>query len=212
ILIWLKGALTPQEVRDKILSNDSEFIAAIVEYLESVTKGEFLSGSLSEVRERADKEMANPDYRNPTENLATKPPSLCRSCKGADCAQCRDVNGWWNSVFKSQTDDILLKSNMHTCSTGLKKNGECKARFPRPLFGETKVDTTTGRIDMKKFEPFLNSFSPLVSYLLRCNTDVTCLHSGTAVKAVVAYVSDYISKHGLKTHVIFDTVRNIYNK
>jgi hypothetical protein len=37
-----------------------------------------------------------------------------------------------------------------------------------------------------------------VTYLICSNTDVTGLLSGTAIKAIVAYVSDYISKPALK--------------
>lgn len=46
----------------------------------------------------------------------------------------------------------------------------------------------------------------MVSYLLRCNTDVTCLLSGMQVKAVVAYVTDYITKSSLKMYMIFEVV------
>ena len=36
--------------------------------------------------------------------------------------------------------------------------------------------------------------------------------SGTAIKAIVAYMSDYVTKPGLKTYTIFDTVRSVFNK
>ncbi len=52
---------------------------------------------------------------------------------------------------------------------------------------------------MKKIEAWLNTFTPLVTYIFCCNTDVTSLSSGTAIKAVVLYVSDYITKTSLKT-------------
>ncbi len=39
--------------------------------------------------------------------------------------------------------------------------------------------------------------------LCGCNTDVTSLSSGTAIKAVVLYISNYITKSSLKTHVGF---------
>ncbi|KAJ3964144.1 hypothetical protein EV361DRAFT_759395, partial [Lentinula raphanica] len=54
--------------------------------------------------------------------------------------------------------------------------------------------------------------SPSITYMLRCNTDVTSLLSGTAIKAAVSYVTDYITKTGLKTHVIFDSIRVIFEK
>jgi len=43
-----------------------------------------------------------------------------------------------------------------------------------------------------------------VTYLICSNTDVTGLLSGTAIKAIVAYVSDYISKPALKNYLIYD--------
>ncbi|THU94959.1 hypothetical protein K435DRAFT_667372, partial [Dendrothele bispora CBS 962.96] len=51
-----------------------------------------------------------------------------------------------------------------------------------------------------------------MTYLLRCNSDVTSLLSGTAIKAVVAYVSDYITKWSLNTHVIFDVIRVVLTR
>ena len=90
--------------------------------------------------------------------------------------------------------------------------GKCKARFPRPIFKQTEVDKETGAINLKKLEPMINTLTPLVTYLLHCNTDITCLKSGTAVKAVIMYVTDYITKCSLKTHVVFDVIRSTYQK
>ncbi|KAK0432700.1 hypothetical protein EV421DRAFT_1719294 [Armillaria borealis] len=63
---------------------------------------------------------------------------------------------------------------------------------------------------MKKCEAWINTFTPILTYLLRCNTDVTSLWSGTAIKAVLIYVSDYITKPALKTHVFFDVIKSVF--
>ncbi|KDR75358.1 hypothetical protein GALMADRAFT_47350, partial [Galerina marginata CBS 339.88] len=229
MLLWIICSLTPQEVREKIQCGDSDFIKSLIDYLESTSKGEFLTGTMSTIEGNVNLAKVEPGYIDPTQTLASKPPPLCKNCSKVGCSRCTKQDEWWKSVFATETDDLLLKSNVHTCSSGFKKNGEimknkdyvgclnnkwkkCKARFPRTILKETKVDIESGRIDLKKLEPFINTYNPLLTFVLRCNTDVTCLHSGTAVKAVVAYVSDYISKYGLKTHVIFDTIRNIYNR
>jgi len=56
---------------------------------------------------------------------------------------------------------------------------------------------------------------------IRCCPWVFCLSclplsllfaSGTAIKAVIMYVSDYITKSMLKTHVIFDSIRSVFQK
>jgi hypothetical protein len=46
-----------------------------------------------------------------------------------------------------------------------------------------------------------HSDPPIVTFLLRCNSDVTCLLSGTEIKAILAY---HVTKPGLKTSIIFD--------
>ena len=65
---------------------------------------------------------------------------------------------------------------------------------------------------MKKRESWLNTFTYLVTYLFRCNTDITSLRSGTAIKGVLLYVTNYVTKPSLKTHVIFATVRSMFQK
>jgi len=74
------------------------------------------------------------------------------------------------------------------------------------------VDPLTGSLNMKKGEPWMNTVNPVITYLLRCNTDVTSLLSGTAIKAVLAYISDYITKPTLKTYVVFDTSVSVFEK
>ena len=51
MLIWIKGAPSPQEVRDKMLDPESKFQKSMVEYLESVHQGEFFDGKLEDVTE-----------------------------------------------------------------------------------------------------------------------------------------------------------------
>src|ERR1700676_4287226 len=58
----------------------------------------------------------------------------------------------------------------------------------------------------------LNTVTAEVTYLIHSNTDITSLLSGTAIKAVVAYVSDYISKPALKTYLIFEAVKSVFDR
>lgn len=40
--------------------------------------------------------------------------------------------------------------------------------------------------------------------------DIASLHSGTMIKGVLLYVTNYVTKVPLKTHIIFDTVHSIF--
>ena len=70
----------------------------------------------------------------------------------------------------------------------------------------------TGALNIKKGEAMINTVTPEVTYLICSNTDVTSLLSGTAIKAVVAYISDYICKSSLKTYLIFEAVKGVFDK
>ena len=81
----------------------------------------------------------------------------------------------------------------------------CKARFPRLVIVKSFVDES-GHLHLKKLKPWINTISPVLTYLLRCNTDVTSLRSGTAAKAAIHYLTNYVTKASLRTSVVFDTI------
>ncbi|RPD64292.1 hypothetical protein L227DRAFT_584053 [Lentinus tigrinus ALCF2SS1-6] len=190
----------------------------MVEYLESVHKGEFLNGDMESVAARVQEQKVKDPFRTPpTETLPEVPPIPCKHTTRPDCDACKNYQAWWQR-YAQEVDEILLLSNVHKCTTR-NKNGKtpkgaqnsgmqetdnrgctdpvtklCKARFPRDTFRETAVDPESGALIMKKGEAWLNTFTPAVSYLLRCNHDVTSLMSGTAIKSVIAYVADYSLK------------------
>jgi hypothetical protein len=225
MLIWLKNSLSPQEIRDKIMDRSSDFQQKMVQYLEAVCKGEFLTGSLGDVSKFvSDAKNNDASYADSTKTMP-EPPPIQRKEKHAheSCSKCLATNEWW-SKFNCTVDDIILRSNMHKCRMtskdkngndlrkGCLKNGCCKARFPREVIEQTMVDPLTGALRVKKGEAWLNTFTPVTSYLFRCNTDTTSLLSGTAVKAIVSYVSDYVTKPGLTTYSMFETIRHVFDR
>ena len=191
MLIWIKGAPSPQEVRDKILDPESDFQKSMVEYLESVHQGEFFGGKLEDIIEQVDGYQKNPEYVPPTKTMAESPPPLCKERN--DCNIC---------------DNCKALTTVRPCL----RKGKCKARFPRDIVETTMVDPATGALKMKKGEAWINYFSPLLTFLVRCNTDTTSLLSGTAIKATVAYITDYVTKPGLNTYSMFDTIRQLFER
>jgi hypothetical protein len=217
MLLWIKGGLRPEEIRKRLLDPNSDFRRKMISWLESVHTGDFQTGSFDEVAERVAQKSKDKSYKDPTQMLPKAPP------------QDNSEDSGWNRHFEEDVDELLLKSNVHNCekyttksgrkrkdkdSHGCRNNkwGKCKAQFPRPLTKETTVDPESGAINMKKSEPWINTMTQAVTYIFRCNTDITCLLSGTAIKAVVMYVSDYITKTSLKTHTIFDSIRSVFHK
>jgi hypothetical protein len=161
LLLWIKGALTPQEIQDKIMDPTSDFQKKMIEYLESVHIGEFMTGEINSVKERVNKNIAeNKDYKDPTQTLLIPPPLYCEKNGCQNCDNCEKMNEW-NKQFENTVDDILLHSNAAPFLWKMKRNkrksggcldksGNCRARFPRETFNETQVDPNTGTIKMKK--------------------------------------------------------------
>ncbi|KAJ7143170.1 hypothetical protein C8R43DRAFT_891920, partial [Mycena crocata] len=256
-LLWIRNASSPQEIRERLTGGDSIFEKKMIAYLESAHQGELIHGSVAEVKTRigcntqARSEevdcQSTESYKVPTQTLPTAPPPLCEKHEyvaEVGCACCDNLQNWWIS-YEHEVDDIVLRSNLHTCTPlavqvqvdseikkdwrGVKKqlrtqkrkynerkgcltaSGVCKARFPRETFPNSFVETD-GHITLKKLEAQLNSFSRVVAYFSRSNSDTTSLLSGTSVKAVVSYVSDYVSKFGLKTYQAFASVFDVFKR
>ncbi|XP_006461607.1 hypothetical protein AGABI2DRAFT_54784, partial [Agaricus bisporus var. bisporus H97] len=212
-LVWIEGALSPQEIRDRLVNYDTVFETQLVRYIESCCQGEFMTGSFQSVVEKFEKpNVTEHNNVDPTLTLPVPPPNPCTAEPINDalcqCENCCDLRNW-KQAFQDTVDNILLNSNMHGC---MNKYGDCTARFPREIHPETSVDHADGRINLKKREPMMNTFTVVLTYLLRCNTDVTCILTGTAVKALVAYITDYISKSGLTTHHVFKAAYDVLLK
>ena len=126
----------------------------MVRYLESVHIGEFLTGTMDEVKTEIKSREANEtDYKDPTQTLPDMLPSMCDTFSD-DCSNCDASKSWWDR-FKHTVDDLIFRSNVHDCERNLSKlekankkdrpscrnrAGKCKARFPRQTFDQTEVD------------------------------------------------------------------------
>ncbi|KAJ3564754.1 hypothetical protein NP233_g8085 [Leucocoprinus birnbaumii] len=266
-LIWIKGALSPKQIREKLLAGDEQFKTDLLAYLESCCKGEFLTGTMDQVRRRvpstttaqsdtgihhtmapnhsddASGDLTEPGpYICPTMTMPTPPPPRCNNeegCNEPECVECSAAKQWWENCFLPKTDDLLLKSNIHRCRPSLEKlaaksgdtsvmekptsdegqpkgclnkYGLCGARFPRDTHQESHVDPDDGHIFLVKLEAMMNTVTPTLTFVMRCNTDVTCMLSGTAIKATIGYVADYICKSTLKTYHILQTASDVFGK
>ncbi|KAJ7114872.1 hypothetical protein C8R44DRAFT_536361, partial [Mycena epipterygia] len=210
-LIWVTNSLSPQEIRERLMSPSSKFRKKLVAYLEDCHRAEYFNGSKDTVISKRAVEPLPPDadsddeidwgssYRPPTQTFAKPPPKSCAVSCGS-CRRCQKAAEWLET-YKLEVDDLLVRSNIHThyLSGCLTKNGVCRARFPRDVVPVSEV-SPDGHLDVRHLESMMNTTNPILTYVSRCNSDVTSLLSGTSVKAVVSYVSDYASKLSLKSY------------
>jgi len=94
LMLWIDGVISPQEIRDRIMGQDSEFQKSLVQYLEGVHSGELSTGSLDDIFKRQPTKktlgtgihkVVNPaslsrkpseteDYKDPTLTMPLAPP------------------------------------------------------------------------------------------------------------------------------------------
>ncbi|KAJ7479681.1 hypothetical protein FB451DRAFT_1031501, partial [Mycena latifolia] len=238
MLLYIKGALPPQETRNRLMNPGSEFQLSLIKYLEAAHVGEFHNGDLALMRTKYPAPLKEtPTYENPTLTMPVPPPEHCKHKGCSGCKQCSKLAQWWTNFWET-TDDLMLKSNVHTHhrahepttkerrakvtkgakvkSKGAKgcltKEGICMARFSREIFTESVVNHSDGSLNTKKLESEINNVTPMLTYCVRCNTDVTSLLSGTAIKAIIAYISDYVSKASLKSYQVFSSMYDVLHE
>jgi hypothetical protein len=125
MLLWLKGALRPEEIRKRILDPNSDFRKKMISWLESVHTGDFQTGTFDEVAEQVKKKTAVKSYKDPTQTLPEAPKD--------------ESDTTWDCQFKETVDDLLLKSNVHNCEKYTTKAVE-KERTKTVI----AVETTSG--------------------------------------------------------------------
>jgi hypothetical protein len=168
LVLWKQNSLTSQEIHDKVMDPTSSFQEELVKYLESMHMGEFYDGTMEDVKNKVEDDEKTPGYRDPTFTAPQIPPIACPldDCTEHQC--CLATVNWWIQ-FKSTVNELVWRSNRHSCTRGSclqNKWKKCKARFPRLLFRQTVVDSQTARLNMKKGEAMINTFTPVLTYLL----------------------------------------------
>lgn len=68
---------------------------------------------------------------------------------------------------------------------------------------ESSFDPETGEIHLRCLDGLVNNFNVSMIEALRNNMDIKFIGSGASAKGILYYITDYITKSQLKTHVAF---------
>jgi hypothetical protein len=122
----------------------------------------------------------------------------------------------FESQFQKTVEQLVIESKWHirkeTCWKHLKRgearvDKNCRMRIDEDINPFTRVDSETESIILKRLHPRINNYHGLIMFLLRCNMDIKYIGSGEATKASVHYITDYITKSTLGTHVGLSAVK-----
>ncbi|KAJ7119794.1 hypothetical protein C8R44DRAFT_539000, partial [Mycena epipterygia] len=198
MLVWLAGNPSPQDLRDRMKANP-EFKASMFSWIESVISCQLPSMTepqLETCPEDAKQPKNPPGWKNPQ---LTREPLLDHM-----------PDDEFEARFRDTVTELAKLCNWHdhthTCwkhvkPGHVKDDKSCQMRIDGSTRALTELDEATQSILLKRLHPRINNFNEFVIFLLRCNMDIKYVGSGEAAKALVYYVTDYITKSTLPTHV-----------
>jgi hypothetical protein len=95
LLLWIKEALTPQQMCTRIMDTQSDFQTCLVAWLESCCQGEYYNSTHDEVVAQVELIQQLPEYKNPTETMPS-PLSICTIPEPHEkCKACANFCTWW---------------------------------------------------------------------------------------------------------------------
>ena len=114
----------------------------------------------------------------------------------------------FSSRFRADVVQLVETSNIHkhsdTCykyynaNRGGKKT--CRMRMPRKVVPVSTIDPETGHISMRRSDPMINNFNEYIIAACRSNMDIKFIWTGSDAKALVYYITDYVTKMSLSFH------------
>ena len=200
MLIWIYGHPNPQKMRD-MMFNAAQYTQDLFTWLESIIKCELI-GTTMVVQEHEGEELPRPSlsgmdgYVHPSTHLG---PRIDDASETAFSLQ-----------FASSVNDVVQHCNWHkhteTCWKYLRRGEKrddttCRMRIDGSTRQTSSIDPETGSVLLRRLHPRIANYNDVMVFLLRANMDIKHIGSGEAAKALIYYVTDYITKSSLPTHV-----------
>ncbi|KZO95862.1 hypothetical protein CALVIDRAFT_545813 [Calocera viscosa TUFC12733] len=193
MLVWIEGALNPSQIRKRIQeAGDTEFCARLISMLDNTISTEVPPDPGWEVRTAA--EQYHP--------CAVRGPLLNQDKDVLDKERQKDLH----LLAEACQRHVHTETCWKYCRDGQPR--ECRfnldASNRRP---ETTFDMETGELHLRCLDGLVNGYNPLILEAVRCNMDIKFIGSGPKAKAVLYYITDYITKSPLKVHVAYAALR-----
>ncbi|EJD36383.1 hypothetical protein AURDEDRAFT_19132, partial [Auricularia subglabra TFB-10046 SS5] len=200
MLVWIDGALNPNEIRDKVLADiDGEFAHRLLRHL------------LETISNCVPPAVDNPDISIPSDKYHAS------SVLGPDLDISDDLIG---PTLQKDLHNIVLKSQLHghraTCYKYWKGPPQPKVcRFDLDAANycpESSINPESGELNLRCLDGLVNNYNDTMISCLRCNMDLKFIGSGPSAKAVLYYITDYITKSPLKAHVSYAALQLAVHK
>ncbi|KAJ7751377.1 hypothetical protein B0H16DRAFT_1236237, partial [Mycena metata] len=192
MMVWVAGSLNPNEIKDKALENggNTEFQERLIAFLEDT-----ISTSVPADSDRCDLETPLSKFHP----CATRGPGPNINPEDQEAAEQRDLHKLAERCQRHRHTATCYKHWQ-----GYSEPKEC--RFDLDKANETPVSVfnpETGEFTLRTLDGLVNNFNETMLRAIRCNMDIKLIGSGPAAKAILYYITDYITKSQLQAHVAY---------
>ncbi|KJA16537.1 hypothetical protein HYPSUDRAFT_99432, partial [Hypholoma sublateritium FD-334 SS-4] len=196
MLVWIDGALNCDQIRTKA-AIDPDFGKRLITYLDDALSTAVPAGCHDvdvasnkyppcSVRAPPRGTLTNEDHQHAIQQDLHR---LVKACQSHDhTATC------WKYCRSNGVQKV--------CRFGLSESNTCD---------HTYFDTENGDLHLRHLEGMTNTFNTSIIRALRCNMDIKFLGSGPSTKAIIYYITDYITKSQLKIHVAYAALQVAIN-
>jgi len=190
MLIWLQGGMDPNEIKKRISEEkDGTFAERLLAFL--------------------DDSISNHIPENPGDHIkVSSSTSHPCSVRGIDLSLESDdaINAKKKDLY-----NLSRRCQIHTHSAtcykywkGPPQPKECRFELDeKHTCPRSYIDENTGDICLRHIDGLVNNFNDTILQAMRCNMDIKFVGSGPSAKAVLYYITDYITKSQLKAHVAY---------
>ena len=185
MVIWLSNAFNCDQIRDRVLKGDHDFQQRMIKFIDDCISNEIPS-------------IPSQPTSVPSDN---RHPSSVRCYPNLDDRNARQKD--LHNVVKN------CQTHKHSATCFKYWKGPPHPKICRFDLGEhrvqpkTEFNQLTGELQIRHLDGLVNNFNKTIIELIRCNMDIQFLGSGPSTKAIIYYITDYITKAQLKAHVAY---------
>ncbi|KZO89459.1 hypothetical protein CALVIDRAFT_455709, partial [Calocera viscosa TUFC12733] len=194
MVVWVHGGLNPTQIKERILQDgDLALRDRLIHVLDDTISNFVPPDPGEDVRTEA--AMYHPcSVRGPCLNRA--------SGDGLQREREKDLHLLVKACQRHVHTDTCWKY----CRDGQPK--ECRFNLDESnRVPETFFDMDLGELHLRRVDGLVNNYNATIIQALRCNMDIKFVGSGPLAKAILYYITDYITKSQLKVHVAYAALR-----
>ncbi|KAJ4475407.1 hypothetical protein C8R41DRAFT_721155, partial [Lentinula lateritia] len=192
MMIWLEGGLNPNEIRRRAIEDpNSDFCRRLIAFLDDTITNQL------PVDDSVGIHVPSDDFH---------PCSVRGTTMVGYDAQDSNPEDAVRKDFHNLVQTCQIHKHTATCFKYCKGSQPKECRFglhESNTTAETVFDENTGELTLRCLDGLVNNFNETILRAIRCNMDIKFIGSGASAKAVLYYITNYITKSQLKAHVAY---------